>query len=70
MKMKIQIKPKLNKLIKFLKEVKIEMKRVDWLGFKQTIQYTVIVILVSVVVAVFLGGIDFLFSGFLKKFIL
>jgi len=67
--MRIQIKPKLKKAIQFLKEVKTEMKRVDWLGVRPTIRYTLIVILASVVVAAFLGGVDFLLTTLLNKFV-
>ena len=67
--MKIEIKPKLKKAVQFLKEIKAEMKRVDWLGVKQTIRYTLIVIFASAVVAAFLGGVDFLLTTFLNKFI-
>ena len=53
----------------FLKEVKLEIKKVNWPTQKETIRDTLIVILVSVVVAVFLGGIDFIFTRLLNRFI-
>ena len=53
----------------FLKEVKLEIKKVNWPTQKETVRDTLIVILVSVVVAVFLGGIDFIFTRLLDKFI-
>ena len=60
----------LTKIDTFFKEVKTETKRVNWPTIKETIRYTLIIIAVSVVVAIFLGGIDFLFSRLLNKFIL
>ena len=46
------------------------MKKVNWPTKKETLKYTLIIIGVSVVVAVFLGGFDFIFSTVLNKFIL
>lgn len=68
--MEIKIKAKLGKIIRFLKEVRVEMKKVDWLSLKETLKYTLIVIAGSVVMAIFLGGADFLFTTILNKFIL
>ena len=59
-----------NKIITFFKEVRLEMKKVNWPTRKETIKYTLIVIGVSVAVAVFLGGLDFLFTMILNKFVL
>ncbi len=46
------------KILQYLKETKNELKEVVFPTTSQTITYTVIVILVSAVVAVALGGID------------
>ena len=56
--------------ITFLKEVRLEMKKVNWPTRDQTIRYTLIIIGASVVVAIFLGGLDFLFATILNKFVL
>jgi len=66
--MKINELPK--KGINFLREVRIELKRVTWLTRKDTIKYTIFVIGLSLVVAAFLGGLDFLFSWLLDKFVI
>lgn len=58
------------KIITFLKEVRMEMKKVNWPTREQTIRYTLIVLGVSVAVALFLGGMDFIFNLLLKEFIL
>ncbi len=65
--MKIINLPK--KLITFLKEVRIEMKKVNWPTKQETLRYTLIVIGASVVVAIFLGAIDLIFTTLLNKFI-
>ncbi len=60
----------LNKIISFLKEVQLEMKKVNWPSREETIRYTLIVIGISVVVAAFLGTLDYIFTTLLNKFVL
>jgi len=57
------------KITNFLKEIKTEIKKVNWPKKNETIRYTLIVIGVSIIVAIFLGGIDFIFTTLLNKFI-
>jgi len=59
-----------NKIAIFLNEVRLEIKKVNWPTRQETIRYTLIVLGVSVVVAVFLGSIDQLVQLGLNKFIL
>ena len=59
-----------NKAITFLKEVRLEMRKVNWPTKQETIKYVIIVIGVSAVLAVFLGVLDFIFVRLLNKFIL
>ena len=54
----------------FLKEVKLEIKKVNWPTRQQTFKYTLIVLGISVAMALFLGSLDFLFTALLEKFIL
>ncbi len=58
------------KIIIFLKEVRIEIKKVNWPTRKETLRYTLIVIGVSLGVAVFLGTLDFVFKTLITRFIL
>jgi len=60
----------MNKLITFIKEAKIELFKVNWPSKKQTLNYTLIVIGVSLAVAAFLGGLDYIFNYLLKVFII
>jgi len=53
----------------FLKEVNMELKRVNWPNKKETIKYTLIVIATLTIVAMYLGMIDFLFSRGLNELI-
>ncbi len=59
----------MNKLISYIKDVKGELKHVSWPTKKQSIWFTVIVIVVSLLTAVFLGFFDFIFSLGLDNFI-
>jgi len=56
-------------IIQFFKEAKAELLKVNWPTKQQAINYTLIVIGVSIAVAIFLGGLDYLFSYILKTFI-
>ena len=49
-------------MINFLREVKGEMKHMNWPTKKQTIAYTIMVIVISVFVAVYVGVFDHIFS--------
>jgi len=60
----------LKKLIPFLKEVRLEIKKINWPSRKETIRYTLIVLGVTLVVAAFLGGLDYIFSSILNNIIL
>jgi len=59
-----------NKIVSFLKEVRLEMKKVNWPSRQETIKYTLIVIGVCLAVAVYLGGLDFLFTNLIERLIL
>lgn len=58
-----------NKVVSFLKEVRLELKKVNWPTRKETIKYTLIVIGASLVVAAFLGGLDYVLQVLRDKFI-
>jgi preprotein translocase subunit SecE len=60
----------MNKAIQFFLEAKAEMLKVNWPTRKQTVNYTLLVVAVSVIVAGFLGGLDWVFSYILKTFII
>lgn len=60
----------ISKITTFLKEVRLEVKKVNWPTRQETIKYTLIVIVASFLVAAFLGAMDFVFTYLLNKFIL
>ena len=53
-------------LIDYLKETRGEMKQVSWPTRRTAIAFTVIVILVSIITAFYLGFFDFVFTSGLK----
>lgn len=57
----------MSKATEYIKETKTELKHVIWPSRSQTIFYTIIVIVLSVVVGYLLGLFDFIFSKGLEK---
>lgn len=57
------------KLKQFLKEVRMEMKRVNWLTRKDVFRYTLMVVVFSLAVAAYLGAIDFVVQWIIAKYI-
>lgn len=55
--------------IAFLRDVKAELKKTSFPSRKLTTQNTIIVIVFSLAVAAFLGGLDMLFSYLLAQYI-
>lgn len=60
----------MNKITQFLKDAKSELLKVNWPTKQQTINYTLIVIGISVAMALFLGGLDYIFEQILNSAIL
>jgi len=58
-----------SKLFLYLKEVKVEVKKTNWPTRKHTVRYSLVVVAISAIVAIFLGGLDFAFSTLLKKLV-
>lgn len=48
--------------VTFLKETKDELKKVVWPTRQEVVRLTGVVILVSLIVGMFLGGLDFVFT--------
>jgi len=59
----------MSKITDYFKETRTELKHVVWPSRSQTIYYTLIVIVLSVLVAYYLGIFDFIFSEGLEKII-
>lgn len=48
----------IKKAIQFIKEVKVEFTKVSWPSREELTQSTIIVIVVSLIVAAFIGAVD------------
>ena len=59
----------MSKLFEYISETKGELKHVTWPSRKQTFTYTALVIVISVVVAIFLGAFDALFTKLISSFL-
>ena len=57
------------KITEYIKETQVEMRHVTWPTRSQAINYTVVVILISLGVAAILGLFDSLFHSLLAKII-
>ncbi|MBY0376928.1 preprotein translocase subunit SecE [Patescibacteria group bacterium] len=57
----------MSKFTEYLKETKGELKHVIWPKRGQTVLYTLVVVILSVLIAYFLGIFDFIFSKGLEK---
>ena len=56
----------IDKGLQFLREVKIELKKVVWPTRKQTIGSTVVVLILTMIIALFLGLVDMGLSGIIR----
>ena len=55
-----------NKIVQFLREVKVEIKKVTWPTRKEIIASTAVVLLTTIIIASFLGLVDLLLSEIVK----
>lgn len=54
---------------RYLSEVLEELRKVSWPNRETTTRYTILVIVISLIVAFFLGGLDFIFARILQMLI-
>jgi preprotein translocase subunit SecE len=59
------VEKKMKKIISFIGQTKEELKKVTWPSKKEVIRLTMVVIVSSVIVGLYLGGMDFLFTKLL-----
>jgi preprotein translocase subunit SecE len=59
----------MSKIKEYFEDTKTEIKHVIWPSRNQTLYYTLIVIVLSVVISYYLGIWDFIFSQVLQKII-
>ena len=56
----------IDKSLQFLREVRVELKKVTWPSRKQTIGSTVVVIILVMIISFFLGLVDFGLSNLIR----
>ncbi len=59
----------MNKITQFLKEVRQEVRKVTWPTRAETFRYSLMVIVASLIVAIYLGGVDYVVANTLERFI-
>ena len=57
------------KLINYLKDTRGELKHVSWPTRSQVVSFTILIIIISIFIAFFLGLFDFIFTTLLDIFI-
>ena len=53
----------------FLREVRSELEKIVWPTRKETTRLTSLVILLSLIVGIYVGGLDFLFTSIVNSFL-
>ena len=61
-----KIKGTIDKGVQFLREVKIELKKVVWPSRKQTIGSTIVVLILTMIISLFLGVVDLGLSSIIR----
>ena len=59
-----------DRIVQYIKESRVELKKVVWHTREETIRHTLTVIIMSGALALFLGGADYALQFILKIFIL
>jgi preprotein translocase subunit SecE len=57
----------IDKSLQFLREVKVELKKVTWPSRKQTMGSTVVVLVIVTIISMFLGLVDLGLSGLIRS---
>ena len=61
-----KLKSYIDKGVQFLREVKVELKKVVWPTRKQTLGSTVVVLILVMIISLFLGVVDLGLSGLIR----
>ena len=64
-----QVKGRVKSRFRFLRETVAELKKVTWLPWREVIHLTVLVLVVTIVMGLVLGAIDYGFSSLINLFI-
>ena len=56
-------------ILKFLREVRLELSKVEWPNRDQVIKLTLIVLIISAIVGLYVGALDYAFTKMLELLI-
>ena len=56
----------MKKVVKFLKEVKTELAKVRWPTKSEMVKLTTVVIFITLVIAFYIGALDFVFAKMME----
>lgn len=59
----------MNQIIKYIKATLRELRQVHWPTRKQAINYTILVVIISTIVALYVGAFDYVFSQIISTII-
>lgn len=62
-------KTHMTSLGRYIKETRGELNHVSWPTRRQAVLYTLAVVAISIVVAAYLGGLDWVFARLLEMFV-
>lgn len=58
----------MSRVVNYLKDTRAELKHVSWPTRRQAVSFTIVVVVISVVTALYLGFFDFIFTTLLERF--
>jgi preprotein translocase subunit SecE len=61
-----KIKQTINRALQFLTQARAELKKVTWPTRKQTLASTAVVMVIVVIIAIYLGVVDFILAKVVK----
>jgi len=56
-------------ILDYFKEVKVELRKVSWPTREQTKKYTILVIVVSCIIGIYLTGLDYVLSTVVENIV-
>ncbi len=60
----------IERVIGYLREVWVELNRVDWPTRRELVSSTIVVVIVLLVMAIYLGSFDWIYTVLVKRFLL
>ncbi len=58
----VQKRPLLERTKRYLRDARAELRKVSWPNRKELTTYTIVVVVITIIVSIFIGLVDFIFS--------